>query len=96
MDGHSLGARILPALEWPGQGSDQIKPYWQIDAYVQTDLTQWLPRRNEKFRLNAQLRVNNLSGFDFPKYVNDASGSGVQAYGDWRGRTYSFSLTASF
>ncbi len=96
VDGHYLSSRILPAIEWPGQGSDHIKPYWQFDAYAQTDLTRWLPRRSDKFRLNAQLRVNNLSGFGFPKYANDASGSGVQPYGDWRGRTYSFSLTTSF
>jgi len=96
VDGHYLSSRILPAIEWPGQGSDRIKPYWQFDAYAQTDLTRWLPHRSDKFRLNAQLRVNNLSGFGFPKYANDASGSGVQPYGDWRGRTYSFSLTASF
>ena len=96
VDGHYLGARILPAVEWPGQGGDRIKPYWQFDAYAQTDLTHWFPRKFEKFRLNAQLRINNLSGFDFPKYANDSSGSGVQPYGDWRGRTYSFSLTASF
>ncbi len=96
VDGHYLSSRILPQVEWPGQGSDRIKPYWQFDAYAQTDLTRWLPRRSENFRLNAQLRVNNLSGFAFPKYANDASGSGVQPYGDWRGRTFSFSLTASF
>jgi iron complex outermembrane receptor protein len=96
IDGHYLGSRILPASQWAGQGSDRIKPYWQIDAYVQTDLTRWLPRKHDKYKLNAQLRVNNLSGFDFPKYVNDPSGAGVQPYGDWRGRTFSFSLTASF
>ena len=43
-----------------------------------------------------QLRVNNLSNFAFPKYANDASGSGVQPYGDWRGRTFSFSLNAEY
>ena len=96
VDGHYLSSRILPASEWPGQGSDRIKPYWQFDAYAQTDLTRWLPHRSDKFRFSAQLRVNNLSGFGFPKYANDASGSGVQPYGDWRGRTYSFSLTTSF
>ena len=26
----------------------------------------------------------------------DPTGTGVQPYGDWRGRTYSLSLTASF
>lgn len=96
LDGHYLSSRILPAIEWPGQGSDHIKPYWQFDAYAQTDLTRWLPRLSEKFRLSAQLRINNLSDFAFPKYVNDPSGAGVQPYGDWRGRTFSFSLTANF
>ncbi len=96
VDGHYLSSRILPAIEWPGQRSDRIKSYWQFDAYAQTDLTRWLPRRSDKFKLNAQLRINNLSGFDFPKYANDASGAGVQPYGDWRGRTYSISVTASF
>lgn len=96
LDAHYFGERILPAVEWPGQGSDRIKPYWQLDAYVQADLTRWLPWKDERHRLQAQLRVNNLSGFDFPKYANDASGSGVQPYGDWRGRTWSLSLTATF
>ena len=94
VDGHYLSSRVLPAVEWIGQGSDHIKPYWQFDAYAQTDLTRWLPHRDDQFRLNAQLRINNLSGFDFPKYANDSTG--VQPYGDWRGRTYSFSFTASF
>jgi len=96
MDAHYLSSRILPVAERPAQGSDRIKPYWQFDTYAQTDLTRWLPHAGDKFRLTAQLRVNNLSNFEFPKYVNDASGAGVQPYGDWRGRTYSFSLTASF
>ncbi|MFZ5496129.1 MAG: TonB-dependent receptor domain-containing protein [Verrucomicrobiota bacterium] len=96
LDAHYFGERILPAAEWAGQGSDRIAPYWQLDAYVQTDLSRWLPWENDRHRLQGQLRVNNLSGFDFPKYANDASGSGVQPYGDWRGRTYSLSLTATF
>ena len=90
------GVRILPALEWDSQGSDRIKAYWQVDAYAQTDLTRWLPHKPSKFRLNAQLRVNNLSNFSFPKYVHDPTGTGLQPYGDWRGRTYSLSLTASY
>ncbi len=96
VDGQFLGERVLPAVEWAGQGSDHIKSYWQFDAYAQADLTRWLTGKHDKLKLTAQLRVNNLSGFDFPKYVNDPSGSGFQPYGDWRGRTYSFSLTASF
>ena len=44
--------------------------------------------------LRAQARVNNLFESAFPLYANSASG--VQPYGDWRSRTYSLSLTASF
>jgi hypothetical protein len=33
---------------------------------------------------------------EHPKYVNEGAGAGVQPYGDWRGRTYSLSLTATF
>ena len=96
VDGHYLSSRVLPAAEWPSQGGNHVKPYWQFDAYTQADLTRWLPHRGDRFRLNAQFRVNNLSGFGFPKYANDPSGAGVQPYGDWRGRTYSFSFTTSF
>lgn len=96
LDGHYLSPRILPASQWPAQGGDRIKAYWQLDAYARTDLTRWLPGEPGKLRLGAQLRINNLSGFDFPKFATDSSGAGVQPYGDWRGRTYSFSLTASF
>ncbi len=96
VDGHYLGARTLPASVHAAQGSDHIRPYWQFDAFTQVDLTRWLPPLSDRFRLHAQVRVNNLSGFDFPKYVNDISGAGVQAYGDWRGRTFSLSVTASF
>lgn len=96
VDGHYLGERKLPAAERPMQGSDRVKPYWQFDVFAQTELTRWLPMRPADWRLHAQLRVNNLSGFDFPKYAADPSGAGIQAYGDWRGRTYSLSVTASF
>ncbi len=96
VDGHYLGERKLPAAERAAQGSSHIKPYWQFDAFAQTDLTRWLPGDPTRYRLHAQLRVNNLSGFDFPKYAADPTGAGVQPYGDWRGRTYSLSVTASF
>lgn len=96
VDGHYLGERKLPVAERAAQGSSHIKPYWQLDAFAQTDLTRWLPGDPSRYRLHAQLRVNNLSGFDFPKYAADPTGAGIQAYGDWRGRTYSFSVTASF
>jgi outer membrane receptor protein involved in Fe transport len=95
-DGYYFGARTLPVAERPGQGSSQIKSYWQADAFVQWDLSKHLPWRGDRTRTTLQLRVNNLTGFAFPKYVNDPSGAGVQAYGDWRGRTYSLSVATSF
>jgi iron complex outermembrane receptor protein len=96
LDGQYFHSRVLPLLEQPAQGDDQIKPYWQFDAYAQVDLSRWMPWKGGNRGLRAQLRVNNLSGFDYPKYASDASGTGVQPYGDWRGRTYSISLTATF
>ncbi len=96
LDGQYYYSRILPLVERPAQGSASIKPYWQIDVFAQVDLTPWVPWKSEHRGLRAQVRVNNLSGFDYPKYASDGSGSGVQPYGDWRGRTYSLSLTATF
>ena len=96
LDGHYFSSRVLPTAEWSDQGSSQIKPYWQFDAFLQGDLARFLPWKSNRYGLRGQLRVNNISGFDFPKYVNGPSRSGVQPYGDWRGRTYSVSLTATF
>jgi outer membrane receptor protein involved in Fe transport len=96
LDGHYYGARILPETEWASQGSKQINPYWQFDGFLQSDLHRWLPWKSNRVGLRAQLRVNNLFYSGFPKYANDGSGAGVQPYGDWRGRTYSLSLTATF
>ncbi len=93
-DGHYFHARTLPLYERFAQGSDHIRPFWQFDAFAQCDLARWFTWAPNALR--AQLRVNNLFGFDFPKYVNDPSGAGVQAYGDWRRRVYSLSLTTSF
>jgi len=95
-DAHYLGSRILPQTQWTAQGSDRIKSYWQLDGYVQGDLTRFLPGKPARFKLSAQLRVNNLSNFAFPKYTLDGSGAGVQPYGDWRGRTFSLSLNAEY
>ncbi len=94
--GHYYSSRVLPAVEWASQGSDRVGHCWQIDAYVQADLGRWLPWKTRRFDLRGQLRVNNLFGADLPHYANDPSGAGVQPYGDWRGRTYSLSLTATF
>ncbi|OHE86737.1 MAG: hypothetical protein A3G75_12045, partial [Verrucomicrobia bacterium RIFCSPLOWO2_12_FULL_64_8] len=96
LDGHYFHSRILPTQEWPSQGSDQIKPFWQFDTYVQCDLGRWLPWDRARHRLRGQLRINNLFGAGFPKYANESTGAGAQPYGDWRGRTYSLSLTATF
>lgn len=95
VDGHYFHSRILPAAEWTAQNSDRIKPSWQFDAYVRADLGAWLPWHDAR-GLQVQLRVNNVVNFDFPKYVNHRSGAGVQPYGDWRGRVYSLTLTATF
>ena len=96
LEGHYFGSRTLPAIEWPSQGSDRIRDCWQFDAYLQHDLARWLPWKSSRLGLRGQLRVNNLFGAHLPHYANDPSGAGVQPYGDWRGRTYSVSLTATF
>ena len=96
LDGHYFGRRILPEAEQAGQGSDRIESSWQFDAYLQSDLHRWLPRKSNRYGLRGQLRVNNVFNAAFPRYVNDPSGAGVQPYGDWRGRTYSLSLTVTF
>lgn len=96
IDAHYFHSRNLPIAERALQGDKQIKPHWQFDAFLQKDLTKLLPWKDSRYALRAQLRVNNILATEFPKYVNDASGAGVQAYGDWRGRTYSLTLTAVF
>ena len=96
MEGHYYGPRVLPQVEWASQGSDQINRCWQFDAFLQGDLGRWLPWKSSRFGLRGQLRVNDLFGAHLPHYANDPSGAGVQPYGDWRGRTYSVSLTATF
>ena len=96
LDGHYFHSRILPVTEWAAQDSDRIGSFLQYDSYVHRDLTSWLPWKNPRYGLRAQLRVNNILGSGFPRYVNGGAGAGVQPYGDWRGRTYSLSVTASF
>lgn len=96
LDGHYYHARTLPMTEWLSQGGRTIKGHWQFDAFVQSDLTRFLPWKSSRYGLRGQLRVNNVFATAFPKYANDAAGAGVQPYGDWRGRTYSLSLTATF
>lgn len=96
MDGHYFHSRVLPVPEQPNQGGSEILPFWQYDVFLQGDLTRWLPWKTSRFGLRGQLRVNNVLATGFPKYANDSSGAGVQPYGDWRGRAYSVSLTATF
>jgi hypothetical protein len=94
LDGHYFHSRVLPRVEWPSHGHDRIRPFWQFDAFVQGNFggwATWLPAG-----LRAQIRVNNVFGADYPKYANAGGGAGVQAYGDWRGRVYSLSLTTVF
>lgn len=96
LDGHYFHSRILPLNQQADQGGDRVTPYWQFDAYVQSDLGRWLPWKSSRFGLRGQLRVNNLFDARPPKYADDPSGAGVQSYGDWRGQVYSLSLTATF
>ncbi len=96
VDGRYFDSRILPEIERASQGGDRIDSCWQFDAYLQAEIGRWLPWKSSRVGLLAQLRVNNLFGPDFPRYANDPSGAGVQPYGDWRGRTYAASLTATF
>lgn len=102
LEGHYYHSRILPLIERASQGNDRIGRHYQFDAYLQSDLTRWLPgtpgKKNgrNRYGLNGQLRINNLLNAPFPRYAYDPSGAGVQPYGDWRGRTYSLSLTATF
>ncbi|MEO6005231.1 MAG: hypothetical protein ABIZ04_09565 [Opitutus sp.] len=96
LDGHYFHSRTIPVVEWPTQHNRQINPYWQFDAYVQSDLARWLPWKNRRFGLSGQLRVDNLFDARPPRYANDPSGAGVQSYGDWRRQTYSVSLRATF
>jgi outer membrane receptor protein involved in Fe transport len=96
-DGHYFHSRELQLTEQLYQGSDHISPYWQFDGSVQTDLTRWLPSTTQKgHSLRLQLRVNNLFDAAPPSYAADPSLVGVQSYGDWRGRVYSLSLSATF
>ena len=96
IDGHYFSPRILPEVEWATQGSDQVDPYWQFDAYLQGDIGRWLPWKSSHYGVRGQVRVDNLFGAGPPKYAEDESGSGVQSYGDWRGRVYSLSVTLTF
>jgi outer membrane receptor protein involved in Fe transport len=87
---------VLPVSERSVQPGGEIAPFWQFDAFAQAELGRWLPKKILPGGLRLQARVNNVFGRAFPAYVNGPSASGVQPYGDWRGRVYSLSLTAAF
>jgi outer membrane receptor protein involved in Fe transport len=95
-DAHYFHSQLLPVQEWAVEGHDRIRPYWQFDTFAQVDLARWLPWYPAQHGLRLQARVNNVLNAPFPKYLNDGSGAGVRPYGDWRGRVYSLSLTATF
>ena len=95
-DGQYFHSRRLPRSEWPAQGARTIDPFWQTDVYFQADLGHWLFPEKATYGLKGQVRVNNVFKKGYPFYALEASGAGVQPYGDWRGRTFSLSLTAEF
>lgn len=101
LEGHYYHSRVLPLKERAIQGSDRIASHVQFDAYLQSDLMRWWPGhaipkdQRQRFGLHGQLRVNNLLNAQFPRYAYDPN-VGVQPYGDWRGRTYTLSVTATF
>jgi iron complex outermembrane recepter protein len=95
-DGHYFHSRTIPVIEWTTQHNRQINPYWQFDAYVQSDLARWLAYKSSRVGVRAQLRVNNVFNAGPPRYANDSSGAGVQSYGDWRRQTYAISLQLTF
>ncbi|MCC5023509.1 MAG: hypothetical protein J6386_12330 [Candidatus Synoicihabitans palmerolidicus] len=95
-DGQYFHSRRLPQTEWNFQGARTIAPYWQTDLYAQADLGHWFLPSESHYGLKGQIRVNNVFKKGYPYYANEASGAGIQPYGDWRGRTLSLSLTAEF
>jgi len=96
LDGQYFHSRRLPRREWSSQGARTIDPYWQADFYTQADLGHWLLPAESRYGLKGQLRINNVFKNNYPAYANGPSGSGVQPYGDWRGRTYSVSIKVDF
>jgi iron complex outermembrane recepter protein len=94
VDGHYYHSRILPLAERLRDSRDRISPYWQFDAFVQCEIGKWI--RWAPKNLRVQARVNNVFATPYPRYETAGSGAGVQAYGDWRGRVYSLSLTTTF
>lgn len=96
LDGQYFHSRRLPEAEWAGQGARTIDPFWQTDLYFQADLAHWLLPADSRYGLRGQVRVNNVFKDSYPYYANEKSGAGLQPYGDWRGRTFSLSISAEF
>ena len=96
LDGLYFHSRRLPEAEWASQGTRSIDPFWQFDTYFQADIGHWLLPETSRWGIRGQIRINNVFSREYPFYANEASGAGVQPYGDWRGRTISTSLTATF
>ncbi|WP_404425524.1 TonB-dependent receptor plug domain-containing protein [Nibricoccus sp. IMCC34717] len=87
--------RMLPQQEWAAQGRSYVGSYSEWDVFAQQGLRAWFPKL-AKWNLSVQLRINNLFNHGFPAYASDPANTGVQAYGDWRGRTYTLNVTAAF
>lgn len=95
-EGQYFHSQRLPRKKWIAQGARTIDPYWQADVFVQADMGHWLLPDDSRLGLTGQLRVNNVFNNGYPHDGNAIDRSGVRPYGDWRGRTYSLSLTAEF
>jgi hypothetical protein len=95
-DGQYFSPRVLPNLLWPDQGSDHIDSYLPYGAYLKGDVLHLFGLKKSRQRLTAQVRVDNLFSASLPKFPDNPSGSGVEPYGDWRGRVYSLSVTAGY
>lgn len=91
-----FSSRVIPASQQALQGSNHIDAYDPLDAYVKGNLAFWDRTAARTPRLTAELRVNNLLNRPLPKFPTDPSGTGVEAYGDWRGQVYSFSFILSY
>ncbi|MDX2185361.1 MAG: TonB-dependent receptor plug domain-containing protein [Opitutaceae bacterium] len=87
--------RVLPEKEWALQGAREVGSHWESDVFVQQGLRAFFPRL-ARWNITVQLRVNNVFGREFPKYAAEQANTGVQAYGDWRGRAYSLNVKAEF
>ena len=96
LDGQYFYSRILPTELWADQGSNHIASFLPFGGYVKADLARWLPWTVSRFGLTGQLRVNNLFSANLPKFPDNPTGAGVEPYGDWRGQTYSLTVTATY